>query len=372
MRILVTADPEIPVPPVLYGGIERVVDWLICGLRARGHEVGLVAHEDSTCSTDFFRPWPGKRSQKGLDLIRNMAALGGAVKQFKPDVLHSFSRVAYLLPHLPQRSLPKIMSYQRFPSRRSSRLGAMLSSGSLTFTGCSEYICTLGRQGGGEWHAIHNGVELEKFDFVPSVPEDAPLVFLSRLDRIKGAHMAIAAARRTGRRLLIAGNHATEGSEHRYFQEEIEPYLGKEGIEYVGSVNDAQKNQLLGTAAAMIVPIEWHEPFGIVFAESLACGTPVISSPNGALPEIVRQGMDGFLVRGLDEAVQAIERLPEIDRNTCRQRAEQCFSSSVIVGKYEALYARSAGYGVSPAAACKMQDADTNKHPPEGAVRSSP
>ena len=114
--------------------------------------------------------------------------------------------------------------------------------------------------------------------------------------------------------------------------------MGQDGIEYIGPVNDTQKNDLLGSAAAMIVPIEWEEPFGIVFAEALACGTPVISCPLGALPEIVRPGIDGYLVNNVEEACTAIQNLPQIDRRNCRQRAEDCFSASVIVEKYEQLY----------------------------------
>jgi glycosyltransferase involved in cell wall biosynthesis len=163
-------------------------------------------------------------------------------------------------------------------------------------------------------------------------------VFLSRVEPIKGAHNAIAAARLTKRRLLIAGNHGTTGEAGRYWQDEIVPHLDKDGIEYVGSVNDEQKNALLGQAAAMIVPIEWEEPFGIVFAEALACGTPVISCPRGALPEIVRPGIDGYLVNNIDEVCTAIQNLPQINRRNCRQRAEECFSASVIVDKYEQLY----------------------------------
>jgi glycosyltransferase involved in cell wall biosynthesis len=181
-------------------------------------------------------------------------------------------------------------------------------------------------------------VELEKYTFQPTVAPDAPLVFLSRVEQIKGAHNAIAAARLTKRRLLIAGNHGTTGEAGRYWQEEIVPHLGKDGIEYVGSVNDEQKNALLGQAAAMIVPIEWEEPFGIVFAEALACGTPVISCPRGALPEIVRPGIDGYLVNNIEQTCTAIQNLPQINRRNCRQRAEDCFSASVIVDKYEQLY----------------------------------
>jgi glycosyltransferase involved in cell wall biosynthesis len=143
----------------------------------------------------------------------------------------------------------------------------------------------------------------------------------------------------TGRRLLIAGNHGTNGEEGRYWREEILPHLGSDGVEYVGAVNDEQKNELFGKAAALLVPIEWDEPFGIVFAEALACGTPVISSPRGALPEIVRRGVDGFLVSSVEEACGAVNNLSKISRGDCRQRVEQCFSSSVIARAYERMYA---------------------------------
>lgn len=337
MKILLTADPELPVPPQLYGGIERIIDLLLRGLQAQGHIVGLVAHPESTSPAAQLFPWKGKQSQNKFDAIKNTITLWSVVQQFQPDIIHSFSRILYLLPLL-QSSLPKVMSYQRDPSPRTTSWGNKLAQKTLTFTGCSDYICRVGKTAGGIWHPIHNCVELEKYTFQPAVAADAPLVFLSRIERIKGAHTAIAAARKTGRRLIIAGNYSSNGEAGKYWEEEIVPHLGRDGIEYLGTVNDTQKNELLGKAAAMIVPIEWEEPFGIVFAEALACGTPVISSSRGALPEIVRHGVDGYLVNNLEEAVNAISALPNINRYNCRQRAEQCFSASVIVKQYEKLY----------------------------------
>ncbi|WP_017654673.1 glycosyltransferase [Fortiea contorta] len=337
MRILITADPELPVPPKLYGGIERIVDLLVTQLQTRGHTVGLVAHPESTSPAAQFFPWRGERSQNKFDALQNTIALWSAVREFQPDVVHSFSRIFYLLPLLGS-PLPKIMSYQRGPSYFTTSWGVRLAKGSLSFTGCSDYICRLGKKAGGAWRAIHNCVELDTYTFQPTVAADAPLVFLSRIERIKGAHTAIAIAQKTGRRLIIAGNHITTGEAGEYWQNEIVPHLDKNGIEYVGPVNDVQKNQLLGQAAAMVVPIEWEEPFGIVFAEALACGTPVISCPRGALPEIIRQGVDGYLINNIQEAITAVEQLPNIHRYNCRQRIEQSFSADVIVGQYEQLY----------------------------------
>ena len=336
MRVLITVDPEFPVPPRTYGGVERIVDSLVRALRQRGYEVGLVAHPASTCQADALYPWDGVRSQSSIDSYRNMRVLRRAVAAFHPDVLHSFSRILYMLPVLPI-TLPKIMSYGREPTRRTVRLGAALSNGSLSFTGCSEYISRQGRRGGGRWQAIHNFVDTDLYEFRPRVASDAPLVFLSRVERIKGAHSAITIARCSGRRLIIAGNHAVSGPEFEYWKREIEPQLGGD-IEYAGPVDDTQKNELLGQAAAMVVPIEWEEPFGMVFTEALACGTPVISCPRGALPEIVRQGIDGFLATTLEDACNAVAKIGKIDRRNCRKRAEDCFSTRIVAGQYERLY----------------------------------
>ena len=137
---------------------------------------------------------------------------------------------------------------------------------------------------------------------------------------------------------MIAGNHGNAGEEGRYWNLEILPHIGKNGVEYVGAVDDVQKNNMLGQAAGMIVPIEWDEPFGIVFAEALACGTPVISYSRGALPEIVREGLDGFLVNSVEEACAAVGKLPAINRADCRTRAETAFSSGVVTEQYLELY----------------------------------
>jgi glycosyltransferase involved in cell wall biosynthesis len=338
MRLLLTADPEIEVPPRLYGGIERIVDVLVRRLQAKGHQVGLVARAGSTCPADAFYPWPGQRSQSRTDTISNSLALWNVRRDFQPDLIHSFSRIAYLLPHL-RGPVPLVMSFQRDPTPRTVGLATKLAApGILTFTGCSEYIARIGRPSGGEWLGIHNFADTENLHFSPSVPADAPLVFLSRVEEIKGTHWAIEIARRTGSRLIIAGNHSDSGPEGDYWRTRIVPEIGRDGVEYVGPVDDVQKDKLLGGARAMVVPIRWNEPFGIVFAEALACGTPVISCPTGALPEIVRQGVDGFLIRSIEEGCEAVGKLGTIDRVTCRQRAVEHFSADAVLARYLELY----------------------------------
>jgi glycosyltransferase involved in cell wall biosynthesis len=336
MRILLTADPELPVPPSTYGGIERIVADLVRGLRRRGHAVGLAAHPDSTAEVDRFYPWPASASRGLWRTLQNGRALRRAAADFRPDVLHSFSRLMYLLPLLPMR-LAKVMSYQRQPSLRTTRRARQLSRGRLTFTGCSEHICRAGRAAGGRWEAIPNFVDPERYTYRADVPADAPLVFLSRIEPIKGTHLAIEIARRAGRHLVIAGNHFDEGENGRYWREQIAPHLGRD-VEYIGPVNDRQKDELLGGAAAMLVPVQWEEPFGIVFAESLACGTPVLSCPRGALPEIVREGREGFLSESMEDLVAAVGRLGTISRAACRERVEKAFSAGEVMRRYEELH----------------------------------
>jgi glycosyltransferase involved in cell wall biosynthesis len=337
MKILFSADPYVEVPPIYYGGIERIVGSLLIKLQQRGHIIGLVAHPDSTSPADYFAGWSRVRPNSAIAHAQNTWTLLKAYLDFGPSLVHSFSRLLYLSPLLLKRT-PKVMSYQRSTGGRQTRFAASLGGQSLVFTGCSEFIANMGRRHGGGWHAIPNFVDTGFFQFVPTVTGNAPLVFLSRVEAIKGAHIAIEVAKKTGRRLLIAGNHAESGAEHRYWQEVIKPELGRNGVEYVGAVNDKEKNELLGSACAMIVPIQWDEPFGIVFAESLACGTPVISCPRGALPEIIREGVDGFLTKSVEEACKAVDRVATINRRVCRHRAETSFSINVIVQRYEALY----------------------------------
>jgi glycosyltransferase involved in cell wall biosynthesis len=337
LNVLLTADPFLPVPPPLYGGIERIVHGLAQELRSRSHRVGLVAHPKSTCVTDFFRPWPSEDPGGTRNALRHALTLRSAVNEFRPDVVHSFSRLMFMLPLLRKRGA-KLMSYQRATGGWRNRLAAKLGGDSFAFTGCSEFIASLGRPWGGRWLAIPNFVDVEHYRFSPQVSADAPLVFLSRIESIKGAHQAIRMASGAGRRLIIAGNRVDTPQGREYWSREIEPHLAAGRVEYVGSVDDEQKNRLLGSAAALLVPIEWEEPFGIVFAEAQACGTPVISCPRGALPEIVRDGVHGFLVRSIEEGVAVIARLPEIDRQACRRNAEERFSRRVAGDAYIALY----------------------------------
>jgi len=334
MRIAITVDPEIPVPPKLYGGIERVVSMLVCGLVAQGHDVTLFAHRDSQVPCRLLA-YPVQQSGGASNILRNLRHVAREVGKGGYDLIHSFGRLLYLLPVLPLR-LPKIMSYQRTISPRSIVAGGWLARGSLHFTACSRHMIRRWN-GTSQWHVVYNGVPLAAYRATCDVAADAPLTYLGRIERIKGAHLAIEVAQRSGRRLRIAGNVSPAAEHQQYFQQEIVPHLDG-NIEYLGPVDDRGKNDLLGSSAALLMPILWEEPFGIVMAEALACGTPVIGLRRGSVPEVVQDGINGFVCGSVEEMAAAVARLFVIDRRTCRTSCEAKFSDEAITRAYLDLY----------------------------------
>lgn len=341
MRIAITADPYLPVPPRHYGGIERVIDLLVRGLAARGHDVTLFAHPESD-TTASLRAYGAPPHMTSAARLREVAQVGTGLWRLRRqvDVVHSFGRLAAMLPILPLRRLPKIQSYQRPVPWTGVRRATQLAGDSLMFTGCSTslYASERDRAAGSRWCTIFNGVDTSRYTATAAVPPDAPLVFLGRLERIKGPHHAIAIARRASRRLVLAGNVAVEGSDARFYHEEIEPRVDGDHVRYIGPVDDEQKNALLREAAALLMPIEWDEPFGIVMAEAFACGTPVIAFSRGSVPEVVQHGRTGFCCTNVDEAAAAVQALGTIDRAVVRAECERRFSHDAIVSAYERLY----------------------------------
>lgn len=333
MHIALTADPELPVPPKLYGGIERIVDMLARGLVARGHEVTLFAHPQSS-SAGRLIAWPGLSSRSKADTLRNAATLARHVATSRFDLVHSFSRIAYMLPILPL-SLPKLMTYQREISRRSVELGHRMSRGTLQFSAISRFMMR-GVEDIGTWHMVFNGVPLATYAFQRNVAPDAPLVFLGRIEEIKGPHLAIEVARRTDVPLVIAGNIPAEHS--GWYEAHVAPHIDGTFVRYIGPVDDGQKNVLLGSARAFLMPILWEEPFGIVMAEAMACGTPVIGMRRGAVPEIVTEGETGFIVDDVEGMTAAVPRIAAINRTAVRGRVEQLFSDDAVVDAYLAVY----------------------------------
>ncbi len=341
MRIIVTADPYIPVPPVTYGGAERVIDFLVRGLLARGHEVTLIAHPESHTDATLV-PYGSGTHWRRRDRATELWQVGDALwdRRRETDVVHSFGRLAALLPVLPLRGVGKLQMYGREEIPWGSvGVALALAGDSMAFTGCGTHMWDhAGNAHRARWRTVFNGVELDRYEFVAHVADDAPLVFLGRLDRIKGAHHAIAVARASGRRLVLAGPRTESGPDAAYFDREIAPHVDGKQVQWIGPVNDAEKSQLLGGAAALLMLIDWDEPFGIVMAEALACGTPVIGFARGSVPEVVQHGVTGYVCRTEAEAAAAVARLGALDRAAARADCAVRFNADAIVSQYEALY----------------------------------
>jgi glycosyltransferase involved in cell wall biosynthesis len=343
VRIVLTVDPNIPVPPSGYGGIERIADFLARGLVARGHDVTLLAHPASHTAGRLV-PYGVPPHVGAGPRVRELAQVGSYLLHHRQqfDIVHSFGRLAALVPILAIRRLPKVQSYQRDRVPWSSvAMAVRLGGNSVQFTGCSTSVYRERPAGplGGRWHTVFNGADLDKYRAVRTVADDAPLVFLGRLAAFKGPHHAMAIARGAGRRLILAGPR--EPNDGGFFDREIAPHLGE--IEWVGELEDAAKNALLGSAAALLMPIEWEEPFGIVMAEALACGTPVIGFGRGSVPEIVRDGVNGFVVHDVAGAIGAVGRVATLDRGAVRADCEARFSDHAVVDAYEMVYREMVG-----------------------------
>jgi glycosyltransferase involved in cell wall biosynthesis len=342
MRVLLLMDPLIRVPPDDYGGIERVVADLADRLTQLGHNVTLWAAPGSRVSGGTVEPFGREGEWTRWSNIRNTLTLASRFLQAPQrfDVIHNFGRLAYLTPVF-ARDLPKVQTYMRTVDPGNMAIARRLGARRLQYTAVSAAIRDTGRPGGGDWSVIYNCAVPERYTFVGSTdPATAPLVFLGRLDRCKGVHHAIAVARRLRRRLIIAGNISPLAHERAYFDAEIAPLVDGDLVTYIGPVGDVQKQALLGGAAAMLLPIEWEEPFPVVLPESMLCGTPLVAFRRGGVPEGIDHGRTGFLCETVDQMTALVSRLPEIDRATVRADAERRFSDTAIAGEYERLYQR--------------------------------
>ena len=331
-------DPGILVPPQGYGGHERLVYMFAKEYARLGHEVHLLVTNGSVvegCTVHGYGKI-GFPPKKWDALMANPWAwwfLWNNRNKF--DLIHNFGRLAYLLPVL-HHPIKKIMTYGREISKRKIKWINKLPNSNLVFTGCSKDLVSRGNVAG-KWEVVYNAIDFSKYTLVENVPEDAPLIFLGRLERVKGCHTAIKVALENGNRLIIAGNISPLKEEQLYFENEIKPFIDGATIQYVGPVDDVQKNYYLGQAKALLFPIEWNEPFGIVMIEAMACGTPVIAFNKGSVPEIVAELIIGYIVENADEMIKAVNELTIVNRKSCYLNALCRFDIGIISKKYLSL-----------------------------------
>lgn len=335
MRILLVMDPGILVPPKGYGGHERLVYMFAREYQNLGNEVHLLVTKGSKIENcivhDFGKEgFPPKKINTILAIFSAWIFLLKNRNKF--DLIHNFGRLAYLFPVL-NSSEKKIMTYGREISNKNILIVNKIPNKNLHFTGCSnDLISRINNIG--KWSTVYNAINFTKYTLDKEFSNDKPLIFLGRIERVKGVHNAIRVAILSGSNLIIAGNISPLLEEQIYYKNEVEPYIDGKQIVYVGPLDDNQKNNYLGKSKALLFPIEWNEPFGMVMVESMSCGTPVIAFNKGSVSEVINEGITGFVVNTLDEMVIAINNISLINREKCRQVAEGQFDVKHIAKQY--------------------------------------
>ena len=334
MRIGLVAGPWVPVPPPAYGGSEAVIDCLARGLQARGHDVRLFTVGESTCPVD--RGWWYESAVAGMGATLPEAAHVLAAYEDLADreVIHDHTTLGPVFVAQRARSGTVLVATNHGPFTPETRRVYAAMPDSVALVAISRHH----RATAPELPAtvIYHGVDLECYS--PGAGDGGYLLFVGRMSADKGPERAIRIARAAGRPLVLVAK-SRDPMEQEHLEKVVKPLLGPD-VTVVGEVALAERVELFRHAEALVNPICWPEPFGLVMPEALACGTPVLAFPNGAAPEIVDDGRTGFLRFDEDGLVRAARRLGEIDRRDCRREVERRFSMQRMVADYEALYAR--------------------------------
>ena len=337
MRIAQIAPLAESVPPKFYGGTERVVAWLVDELVGLGHEVTLFASGDSRSRAKLVPVWPYafRLGRPRTDPVAVQAvlleAMAARAKEF--DVIHChidwlhlplLSRLGVpflttmhgrldiaglqdVVRHFPEAPFVSISNNQRLPLPDANWLGTV-------------------------YHGLPADSLRARFE------PGSYLAFLGRLTKEKGPEAAMRIARSAGIPLRVAAK--VPKSDRGYFKEQLEPMIDGREVQLIGEVNDQTKEAFLAGAAALLFPIDWPEPFGLVMIEAMACGTPVIAYRQGSVPEVLEEGVTGFVVDDEEGAVRAVRRLGEIDRHQVRATFERRFNATRMAAEYVALYER--------------------------------
>jgi glycosyltransferase involved in cell wall biosynthesis len=331
MRIAQVAPLVESVPPKLYGGTERVIAWLTEELIELGHDVTLFASGDSATSATLVPAWPRalRLGQPKVDPAIAEAALLELVGRYahRFDVIHCHTNWLHL-PLLTRLGVP-------FLTTLHNRLDAPGLPDAVSRFPAARFISISNDQrtplAGANWlGTIYHGLPADSLR--PSISAGSYLAFLGRLTPDKGPETAIRLAHAAKMPLRIAAK--VPRAERGYFKEQVEPLIDGKQIHIIGEVNERSKEDFLANASALLFPIDWPEPFGLVMIEAMACGTPVIAFRRGSVPEVVDYGVTGFIVEDEEEALQAIKRLPELDRSSVRAAFERRFTARRMAGEY--------------------------------------
>ncbi len=339
MKIAVLAPPYLPVPPIGYGGVEKVIYCLTEGLAKKGHEVTLFASGDSKTSAILSSTFPQAIGNSGeiknkpilpllqyidcfsrsseFDLIHNHAEhlamfLADLVKTPVVHTMHSTLVEEETIPE-------KRLALQRFKNHNFVSISDSQKEGlpDLNWIG-----------------TVYNGVNLADFPFSPAKGDY--LLWLGRVTRKKGPLEAIKVAKTLAMKLKMVG--VVDPVEKDFFENEVKPLVDGKEIEFIGELDKEKIAEVYSHAYCTLYPISWHEPFGLVMIESMATGTPVVAYNFGSVPEIIKDGKTGFVVKDADKMIEAVKKAGQIKRIDCRKRVEDKFSAERMVEGYEKVY----------------------------------
>lgn len=347
MKIALISTPFLSVPPRDYGGTELIVHELAEGLVARGHEVTIFTTGDSTTSGRIEALYP--EAQWPPDYLVELNHVTWAFEMIADqgyDVIHCHAISALAVARL----IPEIPLVYTLHHVRDERL-----SGIYRYFPDTWYVAISERQRELEIalprvRVIHHGLDHRRY-LGPSSPGEG-VAFIGRLSEVKGPHTAIDVAEAAGVPISVAGSIHRDDDDPGFADREIVPRLGRPHVDYLGPIGMEAKRDLFSRSRATLVPLAWEEPFGLVMIESMLCGCPVIAFPRGSAPELIEEGVTGFLVPDAEAMVDVIrQRLADFDRERCRARAIERFDRGTMVAAYEELYHQASEFSATGVAA---------------------
>lgn len=332
MRIALIAAPFIAVPPADYGGTELFVAHLAEGLQKSGIDIVVYANGESTVNAErrsIYKEaqWPIKMSEQTWvkHLNHEAWAIQDAAKDC--DVMHVQSAQSLVFSRFVEQ--PMVLTLHGPHEPKLSEYYAHYPD--------VDYVCISDAQKQTEampkMRTIHHGIDVNLYRFLEQ--KQQYLSFIGRIAPLKGTHLAIEVAKRTGIPLKIAGD--IQPANREYFEKKIRPEIDGQLVEYIGLADLKAKNELLGNSMAMLFPIQWNEPFGLVMVEAMACGTPVLAMPGGSVPEVVRDGVSGYICRSVRDMAKRVRDM-KIEPGSVRKYVEENFSEERMVRNYITLY----------------------------------
>ncbi len=339
MKIAMLAPPWIKIPPAGYGGIEWVVHYLSDAMVERGHDVTLFAPGSSVTRARLVSTFPGEmpdRIGQTMYEVKQVASCFAQAAGF--DVIHDHSGFA-AVPFASLIETPVVHTlHGPFSVDICSFYETFRDSAHLVAISEYQRSCCPGLRYAG---TVYNPIDISDWPFRNRDEKEDYLLAFGRLCAEKGFHTAIEVAKRTGNKLIIAG--AVQQVYRDYYETVIRPQVDGDQIRFVGEVSLTEKWNLFSKARAFLFPIQWPEPFGLVMIEAMACGTPVLAFPEGSVPEVVSDGVTGFVVSSVEQMIDRLGKIDEIDPGACRQYVRDKFSVARAADGYEKIYADVAG-----------------------------